>query len=301
MGLDWKMKTISPWVTLPKIGSLFLLCFGTTYLSAETVQLLAVKDNTLFEEGGVSNGMGSDLFAGRRGVNDPVPNFSDRRAVIQFDLSGIPPGSQIDSVDLFLSVNKTVAVSSDAFAFHRLTRTWGEGQSKASGQSTGGGAEVTLGDATWTHAFHETEVWATPGGDFIQQASATQTIGNVGDYSWAGEGLVSDVQQWVNDSGSNFGWILVGPQDPFLRSVRRFSSRESDFNPPLLLVTYTEGFGLWAGYYIESDGRSVFTDGFLGWIDISGGEWIYVYDLGKYIYLPEENVTEAGGWAWIGK
>jgi hypothetical protein len=86
--------------------------------------------------------------------------------------------------------------------------------------------------------------------------------------------MIADVQLWVNSPESNFGWILLGPQDPFVKSAKRFSSRESDFNPPALVVTYAEGFGLWASYPVNEDGRSVFTNGFLGWIDISSAPWI---------------------------
>ena len=268
---------------------------------AETVQLSASQDNTLFEEGDLSNGKGPDLFAGRRGVRDPVPNCSDRRARLKFDLSGIAPGSRIESVDLLLSVNKTVAVDSHVFTVHRLTRSWGEGQSSNTSESSGTGAPATSGDATWSHAFFNTVPWNTPGGDFNQTPSASQSIGNVGDYSWSGDGLVADVQQWVNNPEINFGWVLLGPPDPFLRSVRRFSSREAEFNPPLLVVTYSEGFGLWAGYFIEADGRSVFTDGFLGWIDVGDPPWVYVYALSRYIYAPEDNISQSGGWVWIGQ
>lgn len=268
---------------------------------AETVQLNAIQDNTLFEEGDLSNGKGEDLFAGKRGVNDPVPNFSERRALLRFDLSGIPPGSRIETVDLLLSVNKSVIVNSHVFTVHRMTRSWGEGASNATGEATGTGAPAATGDATWNHAFFNTDSWTQAGGDFVTAPSASQSIGNVGDYSWSGAGLVADVQQWVNSPESNYGWTIIGPQDPFLKSVRRFSSREADFNPPLLVVTYAEGYGLWAGYFKESDGRSVFTDDFLGWIDVGDPPWVYVYSLSKYIYAPESNMTASGGWVWIGQ
>jgi len=56
----------------------------------------------------------------------------------------------------------------------------------------------------------------------------------------------------------------------------------------------------WLGYPFHSDGRSVDTGDFLGWIDVGDTPWIYVYGLNKYVYGPEEYFTESGGWLWIG-
>lgn len=55
----------------------------------------------------------------------------------------------------------------------------------------------------------------------------------------------------------------------------------------------------WAGYPIAPDGHSVDTTPLLGWIDITHGDWIWSYALGKYIYLPENNVSSSGAWAWF--
>ena len=263
---------------------------------AATVELAPSQDNTIFEEGDLSNGTGDDLIAGQTGTfNDP--SFSDRRALIQFDLASIPSGSRIETVELILTVNKTVSPTYP-FNLHQLTRSWGEGNSNAAGEKAGKGAPAQAGDATWNHAFFASDAWSTPGGDFINEPSASQSVAGFGDYAWSGPGMVADVQEWLNNSATNFGWILIGPQQ---KSAKRFSSRESDFSPPRLIVTYTEGNGFWAGYFIEPDGRSVFTDQFLGWIDIGDTPWVYVYDLNRYIYAPEENVSSTGGWVWIGQ
>jgi hypothetical protein len=57
----------------------------------------------------------------------------------------------------------------------------------------------------------------------------------------------------------------------------------------------------WAGYSVEADGTSVNTDTFLGWIDILNDPWIWSYSLDGYLYLPEENVSDVGGWAYAPK
>lgn len=62
-----------------------------------------------------------------------------------------------------------------------------------------------------------------------------------------------------------------------------------------------ESVDSWAGFSIDSDGRSVNTGGFIGWIDIARIPWVFSYSLQSWIYLPEERITPAGAWAYIGR
>ena len=55
----------------------------------------------------------------------------------------------------------------------------------------------------------------------------------------------------------------------------------------------------WGDYPLHSDGRSADTGTFIGWIDVGDAPWVYVYAIGKYVYLPEENVSQSGGWLWL--
>lgn len=49
--------------------------------------------------------------------------------------------------------------------------------------------------------------------------------------------MTSQVQGWLDNPGSNFGWVLIGDETtPAM--TRRFDSRESG-SPPQLLVDYT--------------------------------------------------------------
>lgn len=54
----------------------------------------------------------------------------------------------------------------------------------------------------------------------------------------------------------------------------------------------------WAGYTIEADGW-VDTTPWLGWVNVSGGDWIYMVGFSKYVYLPENIVTESGSWGYV--
>lgn len=95
----------------PLVGKVCALaCVSVLFASpalADTLVLEPVKDNTLFEDptGRFSNGAGQYLFIGRTAGDMGIPP-SRRRALLSFDLSGIPAGSQITAVALQVSINK---------------------------------------------------------------------------------------------------------------------------------------------------------------------------------------------------
>jgi hypothetical protein len=51
----------------------------------------------------------------------------------------------------------------------------------------------------------------------------------------------ADVQEWLSDPATNFGWLVRGDESG-PRTVRRFDSRESDVQShrPTLTVFYSE-------------------------------------------------------------
>ncbi|MFZ0428169.1 MAG: DNRLRE domain-containing protein, partial [Acidobacteriota bacterium] len=201
----------------------------------QTVTLNPARDNTLYESdtGGLSNGQGVAIFAGRTGPN---AGAALRRAVLTFDLSTIPPGAQITTAALQLQNSSSRDTGPQAVSVHRLTQDWGEGLSDASGPE-GGGAAAATGDATWVHTFFDTSFWGSPGGDFAETASAQQTVGANGPYVWQSAGLLADVQAWVDGPSSNFGWIVIG-EESTLGSAKRFNSREAGSGRPTLSVTF---------------------------------------------------------------
>ena len=57
----------------------------------------------------------------------------------------------------------------------------------------------------------------------------------------------------------------------------------------------------WAGYAPDLEGN-IDTGSFLSWINVSKDhDWVWVYNLGKYVYLPEEFVDQSGAWVYVGK
>ncbi len=199
-----------------------------------TVSITAARDNTLYEDpqGDVSNGQGPDIFAG----TNQVPTI--RRAVLKFNLNTVPPGSVVTAATLRLNVNR-VRGGSHAVTVHKLLADWGEGPSAAF-TNTGMGVPAAYGDATWLHTFYDADFWSTPGGDFVAAPSATTQIGGLGNFTWSGPGMQADVQSWLNDPSSNFGWIVRSVENT-VATVKRFSSSEASNSSdrPQLTITYT--------------------------------------------------------------
>lgn len=199
-----------------------------------TAILTPTKDNTLYEStaGEVSNGAGAYFFVGNTGGS------SARRGLLAFDLADkLPAGATILSATLQLHMSRTSG-GPVAIGLHRATAAWGEGTSSAAGNQ-GQGAAATAGDATWLHAFHDTTFWQTPGGDFVPTATVTTTVNDTGFYTWTSPALVSELQQWLADSTTNHGWVLLGEEDAS-STTKRFATRENNMaaHRPQLTILY---------------------------------------------------------------
>lgn len=204
-------------------------------LGAETVSIVADRDNTLYKTltGSLSNGSGMHMFAGNNAVG------MSRRVVVHFDVAGnIPAGAVIGNVTLTMYMSRTTSAG-QAVRLHRVVDDWGEGASNASGQE-GGGALSALGDATWLYRFFPTDYWAAMGGDYVTTPSASLFVVFVGPYSWGSSvETVADVQSWLDDPGVNHGWIVIGNESG-TRTTKRFDSRENPIaaRRPLLTVEF---------------------------------------------------------------
>lgn len=209
-----------------------LLC--TPAARAVTVTFNPVKDNTLIESqsGAMSNGTGEGIFCGRLAS---AGNGLKLRAVMAFDLASIPPGSTVTSASITLHIAQAVG-GNQTHSLYKLLNNWGEGTSYGVG---GLGGDSTPNDATWIHTFWPNSFWTTPGGDFVATASASQTVGNTGTFTWTSNQLKADVQSWINTPASNFGWIMRG-NESVLHTAKKFVSREGEpTERPRLAITYT--------------------------------------------------------------
>ena len=206
---------------------------AATSATANIISITPSKDNTLYEydpaEGDHSNGAGLHLFAGENGMGKL------RRGVLAFDVAGmIPPGSTITAVSLTMNMSMTPA-GAETIELHKLLADWGEGTSQGS-QGEGNGAPATPNDATWRHRFFDSTFWTTEGGDFSATVSASQSVDVTGQYTWSSTQMVADVQAWVDDSSTNFGWLVLG-NETTIATTKRFDTKESA-SPPLLTIEY---------------------------------------------------------------
>ena len=210
---------------------------GGSLATAGTVNINPSKDNTLYEydplDGDRSNALGFHFFAGETGMNEL------RRGVLAFDIAGnIPPGATITAASLSLNMSRTPTNTAYLMELHKLLADWGEGTSVAPGEE-GDGAPATPNDATWRHRFFDTIFWSVQGGDFSATVSASQLVGPLGQYTWSSAQMVADVQGWLNNPATNFGWLMLGDESVFL-TAKRFDTRESA-SPPVLAITYIGG------------------------------------------------------------
>ncbi len=199
---------------------------------ADSASVISKQDNTLYQtaSGTPSNGAGPGMFCGT------IDSGEIRRALLSFDLSTIPAGSTVTGATLTLYMDRSTSAASDV-SLRRVLASWGQGTSNAGG-SGGAGSAASPGDATWLHRFFDTTPWSTPGGDFSSTITATTNVGNTGFYSWNSPQLLADVQTWVNNPNSNFGWGLWGVEGVD-HTAKRFVTREGVAGrQPTLLIEY---------------------------------------------------------------
>ena len=207
-----------------------------------------VKDNTIYYNGGLSaadslsNGKGGSFVAGT--VN--TPNYY-RRALICFNVSNIHSGSIVDSVVLKIHAQQNARHDETArhFTLHKINADWGEGASIA--EDPGRGTQAQTNDATWKWNDYPNSLWTTEGGNFVETASATTgtLTGDLAevDVFWRSSvsgnaRMKTDVQNWINNPSTNFGWLIKGIEGADLRKATMFYSRESATYPPKLTVYY---------------------------------------------------------------
>ncbi len=209
----------------------------------------------------LSNGLG-DLFVGRTNQDGPGPaTMSIHRGLIEFDIadSTIPGGATITGVTLTLNDVKGMN-GNESVTLYQMYRDWGQGASFFNG---GQGTQATNGDVTWYYPFYNASdpsaspTWTAPGGepgvDYSASASASSLV-SAGSpnqfFTWSSAAnplMLNDVQQWLDDPASDFGWILFGNESAG-QTAHRFGGQyaSSPETPPQLTVQYASTW-IWTG------------------------------------------------------
>lgn len=146
-----------------------------------------------------------------------------RRALLRFDVSAIPAGSRVVSVQLRLTQLR--ARDGHEVRVHRMTSGWQAASSSAG--ASGHGTAALPGDVTWSHRSYPTQLWTQRGGDFVSVPSTTTfvSVNSNQAYTWPSTPrLVADVQGWIDSPASNHGLILIG-DEVTPQSAKRFAGQ----------------------------------------------------------------------------
>lgn len=279
-------------LTIPHVARSFFVTAGASLLllgalpnfaSAQTtVSITPSRDNSIYEESTNSNGIG-DVFIGNNAGGNA------RRGLLFYDIaSSVPVGSIITGVQFDYFVVAPSGRPASLVNFHRSLADWGEAGSSGRGQ--GGPAQTN--DATWQHAFFSGTNWATAGGDFVAAPSDSFLIGSFGAATEVLPGLTNDVQFFLDNPTSNFGWFLIGDETTNA-SARRILSREDTSGQPTLQVTFTAAVPALLGD-VNLDGMVTFldiapfvavlsADGFQAEADLDQNGIVNFLDIGPFI------------------
>lgn len=260
------------------LHSIFLSVAALGGLSAQQViTLSADQDNTIYSDrAGNANGSGVHFIAGNTNQGHA------RRALIRFDLEPLQQelaaGDRILSAELELNANKGQG-GAQSFSIHPLTKAWGEGSERAN-NNPGKGTLAASGSATWDST--GTTAWDASGGDYLNQATTTFSVGGNG--SVTATGLASDVIQW-NEGLTNHGWIIIGDESSN-QTAWRFDSREGN-NPPELKVTISAASS--SGDALAKPELQLFPNPAQDQVQVSGlpvdARYLVIYDaLGRQVH-----------------
>ena len=198
---------------LTVFASACFLCFQTSVCNAQTVNLDATEDTTIYSEN-VDNNGGGHAFS----IAGTANNGNERRSLLQFDLSGIAPGSLVNSASLDLDITQ-VGNTGGTFQLFRLDTDWAEGRGVGNQ-----GAAALAGEATWNSAEFGSVDW-TPGGSFFPQLLSEVSITSTGEASFSSsDNFIDAIQSIVDDPTQNFGFLISSSSGA--GSAIRIGSRE---------------------------------------------------------------------------
>ncbi|MEN8207544.1 MAG: multicopper oxidase domain-containing protein, partial [Pseudomonadota bacterium] len=214
-------------------AAMLLSSLSATAWSA-TATINPVLDNTMAQElPDNSSGECESIFSG---LTDNGAGTA-RRALLQFDIAGQIPPSTINSVTLSMAVTGGKNHVDSTFSLHRVTTAWAEGTNGCGVRGGGQGEPAASGSATWNDAVSGVTVWSTPGGDYIGTASGSTLINSTSPVWNSTADMVSNVQDWLDGTTDNYGWVLIG-DEVNKTTTRRFDSSEGG-SMPALVVDFT--------------------------------------------------------------
>lgn len=97
-----------------------------------------------------------------------------------------------------------------------------------------------------------------------------------------GSGTWREIEVPIRVDGNAFDIVNTGPSEVIFHMLEIMRDADS-----------------WAGYDAYEDGW-VDTADFMGWFNVTHAPWVWSTALNRWIYLPEENMSPAGAWFYVG-
>ncbi|MEO5801914.1 MAG: DNRLRE domain-containing protein [Verrucomicrobiota bacterium] len=217
-----------------------LLGLGTFLTHGDTVTLFSAADTGLRQQN-ANNNLGGIAYV-------PVGTSSlgaKNRGLFKFNITGnVPANATITSATILLT--SAQGNGSPTHNLHRVLENWGEGNKLGGPDGNGNlGAPAGIDEATWNDRLSGSTAWSNPGAaagsDFVLPPSGSGAVGGSGPSSFGSVGMANDVQLWLTNPSTNFGWILIIADETVIASARRISSREDPNTNkfPKLVINYT--------------------------------------------------------------
>jgi hypothetical protein len=200
------------------------------------------------------------IFVGTDGTGNP------KRGLIQFNIAAaIPAGSTITSVTLQMTVGQVAGSGGGSsggtstgqlISLYDETQAWGQPTNVVGGSAgfggKGHGASPVNGDVTWNDAFYNSTSasatpWSAAGGNWTNSSvdiADASIPGSLATFTWSSPAMATDVQNWLNNPSSNFGWLMKSADETVPTNFRAFWSAlgTNATNPtavaPNLVVTF---------------------------------------------------------------
>jgi len=206
-------------------GSFFNFSAGVSCVGGECGDVNATLDPTIIlqpyagQDSWITSLHTNDNYGSSDEIRIMGSTLDNQRGLLYFNLSEIPPNSNITNANLTLYNYGAFTTSSQTISIFRVTNPWEQSE------------------VTWNKRDSTTD-WTTPGGDYnsTRESSLSLTFYNTW-YTW---NITSLVQKWA-DGIPNYGMILYGTGGEI--GFRRFYSSDYGIGAyrPKLEVAYIPG------------------------------------------------------------
>jgi hypothetical protein len=220
--------------------------------------IYSIRDGTIYSDSAGNDALRTDgasavFLAGTVGAATGTHAGSanaSRRGLIAFNTGAIPSNATITGATVWMHVTYSCCSggqdSDRTIGLYRISGAypWNESSNLS---TPGDGLPTNFYEptwCTWSYGCSPACSWTCGGG--WDHFSGSTTVGGFGWYAWSGSTITSDVQQWVNGSHANTGWLVYNYSEGTPLTMRHFSSREDGSYPPHIDVTYRMPQG-WSG------------------------------------------------------